>query len=78
MFFMVGLIEVWNFDDSKGFDILPVGIHNPSSLFKLEVVRWGDKWRVSFDLTYYRSCVTLINVAVDKAIDYFIWKTLQF
>lgn len=75
---MIGLIEVWNFDDSKGFDILPVGIPNSSSLFKLEVVRWGDKWRVFFDLTYYRGCVTLINVAVDKAINYFIWKTLQF
>jgi hypothetical protein len=80
IYLKAGLFEIWDYEDIKGIELLPVSIGaHTSSLFHIQFQNYYGPWQLlSFDLTYFQGCVTLIDITVDKLIDYCIWKTLQF
>lgn len=79
-YFDINLIELYNYDDIRGGELLSIHINNTSTaLARLELYRQEKEWKtLNWDLTFYRGFATIIDVAVNKLIDYFIWKTLQF
>jgi len=79
-YFDINVIEIYNYDDLKGGELLGIHINDTSTaLAMIDVYRTEKMWKIiNWDLTFYRGLATIIEVAVDKVIDYFIWKTLQF
>lgn len=79
-YFDINLVTIYNYDDIKGAELVGIHINKTSTaLAMIEMYRSENVWKLAnWDLTFYRGFATIIDVAVNKLIDYFIWKTLQF
>jgi hypothetical protein len=61
----LGIVECWDYEYSKGFEVLPIAVSEYSgSMLAYERMYSDDKWTsVHFDLLYWNVCATMLDKA---------------